>query len=583
MQLINSKMFNMGNTSFIIILKSLRPIFPKLVIILLLILLWTCFETFLLYMLKWVVDSGNKFDYLEVKWLLYLSIFTVIVFFIEVPMRVANFLHVQILPKAAQILRENLTARLLNKNIGFFSNEKLGNLVSRITELPQATENIIKILLYGIIAGSFNFVVTIVLVALNLGILALYFFIWYTLMMVVGVYFIKKTINFSQNYAHRINIANAELTEVLQNILNIKTATKEFFEINRIKHFFHNVFQSQTQLEMLSFKADTIRSIISGLLLIGLFGFVLLKVSDQSATFGDLIFVTGSAFLARRDIWRVSLQLTEIYKDFGFIKEVEILTSSDSENQEIIAKQNSLKNIKSIKFEAVSFGFDNNSLVLKDIDFEIKQGIKVALVGASGAGKTTLAKVLQGINRMNKGRILINNLNQTAYFDHSIMEHITYIPQEPVLFNRTILENIIYLNDKIDANSLAKIAKITLCDDFIQKLPQKYDTVLTNLGNNLSAGQKQRIAVARAFCSKAKWIILDEPSSALDTVTEKQLINNLLAFCKDRTLIIITHNPKIMRLMDKILLMQNGCKVAEGSYNELIKKSKPFKNLIRQV
>ena len=227
-------------------------------------------------------------------------------------------------------------------------------------------------------------------------------------MMLVGVYFIKKTINFSRNYAHGINIANAELTEVLQNILNIKIAAKEFFELNRIKHFFHNVFYSQTQLEMLSFKADTIRSIISGLLLIGLFGFILLKVSDKSATFGDLIFVISSAFLARRDIWRVSLQLTEIYKDFGFIKEVEILASS--ENQEIIAKQKSLKDIKSIKFESVSFGFDTNSLVLKDINFEIKQGIKVALVGASGAGKTTLAKVLQGINRMNKGKILINNL-----------------------------------------------------------------------------------------------------------------------------------------------------------------------------
>lgn len=579
MQLKNSKMFNMRNASFIV--RSLRPIIPKLAIILLLILLWTCFETFLLYMLKWVVDSGNKFDHLEIKWLSYLCTFTVIIFFIEVPMRVANFLHAQILPKAAQILRENLTARLLNKDIGFFSNEKLGNLVSRITELPQAIENIIKILLYGIIAGSFNFFVTIVLVALNLGILALYFFIWYTLMMLVGVYFIKKTINFSRNYAHGINIANAELTEVLQNILNIKIAAKEFFELNRIKHFFHNVFYSQTQLEMLSFKADTIRSIISGLLLIGLFGFILLKVSDKSATFGDLIFVISSAFLARRDIWRVSLQLTEIYKDFGFIKEVENLASS--ENQEIIAKQKSLKDIKSIKFESVSFGFDTNSLVLKDINFEIKQGIKVALVGASGAGKTTLAKVLQGINRMNKGKILINNLNQTAYFDYLIMEHITYIPQEPILFNRTILENIIYLNDKIDANSLAKIAKITLCDDFIQKLPQKYDTVLTNLGNNLSAGQKQRIAVARALCSKAKWIILDEPSSALDTATEKQLINNLLAFCKDRTLIIITHNPQIIKLMDKILLIQNGCKVAEGSYNELIRKSKPFKNLMRQV
>ena len=130
----------MRNASFIV--RSLRPILSKLVIILLLILLWTCFETFLLYMLKWVVDSGNKFDTLEIKWLPYLGTFTVIVLFIEVPMRVANFLHAQILPKAAQILRENLTARLLNKDIGFFSNEKLGNLVSRIVELPQAIENI---------------------------------------------------------------------------------------------------------------------------------------------------------------------------------------------------------------------------------------------------------------------------------------------------------------------------------------------------------------------------------------------------------------------------------------------------------
>lgn len=572
-------MLNVRSVSFII--TSLKSVFPKLSIILLLILVWTCFETFLLYMLKWVIDSSNQFNHLEVKWLLYLSIFTIIILFIEIPMRTANFLHVQILPKAAQILRENLTAKLLSNDVGLFSHEKPGNLVSKIAELPQAIENIIKIILYGIVAGSFNFFITITLVGLNRDALALYFLIWYMLMMAVGICFMKKTIHFSQKYAHDTNIANAELTEVLQNVLNIKIAVKESFELNRINHFFHNVCQSQTQLEMLSFKADTIRSLISGLLLIGLFGFVLFKVSNESATLGDLIFVTISAFLARRDIWRVSLQLTEIHKDFGFIKEAEILASSD--NKEIRVAQKSLKNISSIKFERVSFMFENNSLALKEISFEITKGIKVAVAGASGAGKTTLAKILQSINKIDTGRILINNVNAATYLDHSIMEHITYIPQEPVLFNRTILENITYLNDKIDANSLARIAEITLCDDFIQKLPQKYDTILTDLGNNLSAGQKQRIAVARALCSKAKWIVLDEPSSALDITTERQLISNLLDFCKDKTLIIITHSPHIMQLMDKILLMQNGYKIAEGNYDELIRKSEQFKSLVNQV
>lgn len=569
----------MGQTSFII--KSLKPISSQLILILFLVLLWTCFETFLLYMLKRIVDSSSLNSFLDTDLLHYFLAFVIVIIFIEAPMRVANFLHAKVLPTSAQIIRENLTEQLLSKDISFFSNEKLGDLVSRIAELPQAIENIIKVLLYGIIAGSFSFLVTILLVFLSLGNLALYFLLWYVLMMTVGIFFIKKTVHLSQNYAHGINIANAELTEMLQNILNIKTAAKENFELSRIKDFFYRVFQSQSSLEMLSFKADTIRSIISGLLLIGLFGFVLHKISEHSATLGDLIFVISAAFIARRDIWRVSLQLTEIYKDFGFIKEVEILTNNETQDKRL--KPKTLKSINSIKFDSVSFGFAANSLALKDISFEVEEGMKIGLVGTSGAGKTTLAKVLQGIYQVSNGKIFINKQIQDTFFLKSILEHITYIPQEPVLFNRSIKENINYLNDEVDDRYLAKIAKIALCDDFIKKLPQKYDTQLSNLGNSLSAGQKQRIAIARALCSKAKWLILDEPSSALDIATESKLIKNLLNYCKEKTLIIITHNPEIIKSMDKVIYLEDGCIVAEGSHNELIRKSKLYKSFINRV
>lgn len=571
-------MSSIGRTSYIT--QSLKPILTPLLLILSLVLIWTCFETFLLYMLKMIVDSFSILDTLNMNILPYLGAFIIIIFFIETPMRVANFLHAKVLPKSAFILREKLADKLLNKELLFFNNEKIGNLVSRIAGLPQAVENIIKVLLYGVIAGSFSFFVTIVLVALNLGTIAIYFIIWYLLMMIVGAYFIKKTITFSQSYAHRINIANAELTELLQNILNIKVAAKESFESNRIKQFFLSIYNSQTKLEVLSFKADTIRSVISGLLLIGLFGFTMLKVSASLASMGDLVFVISSAFIARRDIWRVSLQLTEIYKDFGFIKEVEMIMQSENQSN---FNQKVIKSIESIKLDSVSFGFNDNPLVLKNINLEIKKGMKVALVGSSGAGKTTLAKVLQGIYKVEKGHILINNQNQNKFTNQSILEHTTYIPQEPVLFNRSIRENISYLSGKLDNKLLAEVAKIALCDDYIEALPQKYDTQLINLGNNLSAGQKQRIAVARALCSKAKWLIFDEPSSALDIKTEVRLIKNLLAYCKDRTLIIITHNPEIMKSMDKILLLQDGYIIAEGSHNDLSKKSKQYKHFINRV
>jgi ATP-binding cassette, subfamily B, bacterial len=566
------------NISFII--KALKPALPRLLFILCLILTWTFSETLLFYMLKWIIDSFSSLSPLSNSWLLYFGAFVIIVLLIEASITLANYIHAKLVPHLSLILRQELTNNLLHKDLIFFNNEKVGDLTSRIAELPSAVENIIKIILYGIIAGSFGFFTTSALVAMNLGFIALYFLIWYALMMLIGGYFIKQTIKLSHQFAHSLNNANAELTELLQNILNIKVAAQEGFECERIKKDFQLVRFYQTQLEMLSFKTSTLRSIISALLLIGLFGFVLLKVSTNNASMGDLVFITSSAFIARRDIWRVSLQLTEIYKDFGFIKEIGNIVTFDKPTNKS-PKTQALKQIKSIQLNSVSFGFPGNPLVLQDINLKILKGTKVALVGSSGVGKTTLAKVLQGMYTINQGQILINNINQAAYSAHSIMEHITYISQEPVLFNRTIKENITYLNSKIDAKSLAKIAKVTLCDDFIQKLPHKYDTVLTNLGNDLSAGQKQRIAVARALCSKAKWIILDEPSSALDTATEMQLIKNLLAFCKDRTLIIITHNPQIMKLMDKILLLQNGCIIAKGSHDEM--KSKPLKSFKSQV
>ncbi|WHA04474.1 ABC transporter ATP-binding protein/permease [Candidatus Bandiella numerosa] len=571
-------MFNIKKTNYII--EILKPFFLQLFIILLLILIWTCSETFLLYILKWTIDDLHQTTFTNEKYWLYIGLFILIIFFIEMPMRIANFLHAKLSPKISHILRDKLTAKLLKKDLMFFNHNKIGDLSSKIAQLPNAIENTIKTSLYGVIAGSFSFLVMIALIALDLWTIGIYFVIWYVLMITIGIYFIKNTIKLSQSYAHDINLANAELTELLQNILNIKVAAKESYESFRIKKFYNNIAHNQTLLEILLFKADTLRSIISAFLLIGLFSFSLLQVLKGLATVGDLTFITSAAFIARRDIWRVSLQLTEIYKDFGFIKKIQAIASSSSQQ----SSKKTLTNIKSMKLDHAYFSFNKNQCILKDINLEIKEGQKIALVGTSGAGKTTLAKILQGVYRLQQGNFLINGTDN--YYDFSsnnIISHLTYIPQEPILFNRSIRDNITYLDNQADDEKVKKIAKITLCEDFINQLPLKYETILSNLGNNLSAGQKQRLALARALCSKTKWLVLDEPSSALDSITEISLIKNLLSHCQDYTLIFITHNTKIMELMDEIVFLQHGSIVAKNNYTNLNKKFTTYNNLINQI
>ncbi len=567
-------MFNINN-----IPKILKSFIPQLFIILLLVLIWTCSETFLLYMLKYTIDDIYKTTLDDQKYWLFIGLFILIIFFIEMPMRIANFLHAKLSPNISCMLRDKLTAKLLKKDLIFFNNNKIGELSSKIAQLPNAIENIIKISLYGIIAGSFSFFVMVTLITLDLWTIGIYFIIWYILMILIGIYFIKKTINLSQDYAHDTNLANAELTELLQNILNIKVAAKESYERGRIKKFYNNIAHNQTLLEVLLFKADTLRSIISAFLLIGLFSFSLLQVLKGLANIGDLTFITSAAFIARRDIWRVSLQLTEIYKDFGFIKKIETIANSSIQQ----SSNKTLTNIKSMKLENSYFSFNKNQYILQDINLEIKKGQKVALVGPSGTGKTTLAKILQGVYKLQKGNFLINDYNYYDFPSNNIVKYLAYIPQEPILFNRSIRDNIIYLNNKIDNAKMKKIAKITLCEDFINKLPLKYETMLSNLGNNLSAGQKQRLALARALYSETKWLILDEPSSALDSITEINLIKNLLLHCKDYTLIFITHNAKIMKLMDEIVFLQDGKIIAKGNHNHLNETYVPYNNFISQI
>lgn len=235
-------------------------------------------------------------------------------------------------------------------------------------------------------------------------------------------------------------------------------------------------------------------------------------------------------------------------------------------------KNNISDNITTIEFKDINFRYGHRDLVLKDLNMEINRGEKVAIIGESGCGKTTLAKLLMAFYKPEYGEILINDVNLQDYSLKSIRNRITYVSQDVFLFSDTIYNNLRMGNEDITDEQIHDICKLCNADEFIQKLPLSYNTALDENGGNLSGGQKQRLALARALLKKPDILIMDEATGNLDTITEESIINLMDSLSSEMTLIIIAHRLKTIRNCDYIYVMDEGTVVEEGTHDQLINK-----------
>lgn len=223
-----------------------------------------------------------------------------------------------------------------------------------------------------------------------------------------------------------------------------------------------------------------------------------------------------------------------------------------------------------IEIKNVDFRYGTRQLVLKNINIYIKRGQRVALVGESGCGKTTLVKLLLHLYPIEKGDILIDNNNMLDIKRETLREHIAYVPQETFLFSGTILENLSLGIDKVSMEEIVEAAKMARAHDFINELPLRYNTHLEENGANLSGGQRQRLAITRAMLKKPDILILDEATSNLDSITEAAIESTINTFSKNMTTIIIAHRLSTIKRCDAIYVMEKGEIIESGSHKKLI-------------
>lgn len=367
--------------------------------------------------------------------------------------------------------------------------------------------------------------------------------------------------------------------ESIRRIREIKTLGIKKNLINSVTEIIKNIYKKSEDEINIQKSLNMKTSFLKTILECGVFAtcIILLYYNKTSLTF----FVAMTYYIYRYT-WLIEEinDFTQTYQkvNVSLSRVNDILENRLYKDETFGSKE--LPNIKGIiEFKNVTFSYPDEENILKNFNIKIEPNKKIAIVGASGQGKSTIFNLLTRIFDANEGEILIDNINIKDLKEDELRKHISIIRQEPFVFNRTIKENFELINENITLKQIRKCTKMAYLDDYIMSLPKKYDTILGEGGVNLSGGQKQRLSIARTLSKGSKIILFDEATSALDNNSQeyiKKTIDNLI---KDHTIIIVAHRLSTIIDADIIYVVEKGRLLASGTHKELLKTNKIYKNL----
>ena len=371
----------------------------------------------------------------------------------------------------------------------------------------------------------------------------------------------------------------SQVTESIRGIREIKTLGIKSSLIDNMKEIIKLIYKkSETEIDVQKEFNITVR-ILKSILEVGTFVTCIILLYYNKIT---LTFFIAMTYYIYRYMWLIENinDLTQTYQKLtvSISRVNEILENKMYEDDEF--GDNVIKDINGvIEFKNVTFAYPDEDTTLNKFNLKIEPNKKVAIVGKSGQGKSTLFNLITRIFDTTEGEILIDGINIKDLTEKDLRDNISIIRQEPFIFNKTIKENFQLVDKNITLKDIRKYSKMAYIDDYIMSLPNKYDTIIGEGGVNLSGGQKQRLAIARTLSKNSKIILFDEATSALDNESQeyiKKAIDNLV---KDHTVIIVAHRLSTIMDADVIHIVDKGKKIASGTHDELLKTNKIYKNL----
>jgi ABC-type multidrug transport system fused ATPase/permease subunit len=473
-------------------------------------------------------------------------------------------------------LRKHLYEQLIQLPMSFFTKTRVGEINSRIssditqiqdtftTTLAEFLRQIILIIGGIIFISIISFKLTLFMLALIPAIV------------VVAIVFGRYIRKISRKVSDAVADSNTIVQETMQGIVNVKAFANESIEVNRYQ-------KAIKEIAALSMKSAFSRGLFASFIILALFGAIVGIVwyatqlmQENKISFGEVIsFVIYTSFIGA-SIGGIAELYAQIQKAVGATERIFEILDQKPENIDLnFDKKTASRFLGNVKFEQVEFSYPARKevMVLKGLSFEAKSGESIAIVGSSGAGKSTITQLLLRFYEPDSGSILIDNKDARSYSLTQLRDQMAIVPQDVMLFGGTIRENILYGNPNATMEEVIEAAKNANADLFITSFPDKYETVVGERGITLSGGQRQRIAIARAVLKNPSILILDEATSSLDSESERLVQEAIEKLMIGRTSFIVAHRLSTIRNSNKIIVLDNGVIAESGTHEELIVKN----------
>lgn len=553
----------------------IRPYYLTFIGMLSAVLLYSVLTSLNPYLMKIIIDSVVTYQ-ADGKGSLLSLVFMPAVLFVliyqamDFSWALFDYFKLKTLPKLRADIVNTMFSCLQNHSYSYFQKNFTGALANKVADMARGAESVISQLIdpmFSQISVLFIATATIYYVNPMAGLVLLG---WSILFLGVAFLTYKKTLKYSTIFSECNSLCMGKLVDSVTNIINAKLFARSNYERRYLAKYVEETKRREEDLQWHTFKMKVLQGSFVTVLFGCMVGVLIYARERNLVTVGDFALILSLSMSVMQGLWYLASHFLTFAQELGICQQA---LSIINVPHEINDKPNAtvLKVPKGeITFEHVTFNYDRGKNVFKDKSLTIRGGEKVGLVGFSGSGKTTFANLILRFFEVSSGKILIDGQDIQSVTQESLHSQIAMIPQDPMLFHRSLLENIRY--GRLDASDeeVVEASKRAHCHEFIELLPDGYHTMVGERGLKLSGGQRQRIAIARAILKNAPILILDEATSALDSITEKKIKESLQYLMQNRTTIVIAHRLATLSGMDRILVFMGGQVVEEGTHEELL-------------
>lgn len=521
------------------------------------------------------LHNGNNFTFSLFKFILIYALWWE---FLNILWRMYDYIYLKTIPLIKAEVTEELYDYVQHHSHSFFQRNLAGDLTSRITEGARSIEMIFAYINEKIIRKVSVIIFALITMYSVHRDIATIFLVWFILFVSISIYFAKTINSYSVKYSRDKARVAGKIVDSIANISAIRMFTAHKFEKKYIEHQVEKVVTSSKNMQWFMLKLRYALGLSCTLMITSIVYFIISLKSEGLITIGQCVLIITLCVAVAGDIWDLTQEFGDLFEEIGAFGQTMSLFEEhnimDEDNANILVVKK-----PSIEFQDVTFEYHNNNNIFSKKSVKIQPYQKVGLAGFSGSGKTTFTNLITRLFDIESGTIFIDGQDIKKVTQKSLRKNISIIPQEPILFHRSILENIKYGSENASFDEVIKAAKSAYIHDFIIKLPDGYYTLCGERGNNLSGGQKQRIIIARAILKNAPILILDEATSSLDTRTEKLVHKSLQNLMKKKTVIVIAHRLSTLLDMDRILVFDNGHIVEDGTHDQLKTNGKLYQQL----